>query len=201
MKVKLYIEGGGDSRLQDTQFRQAWKSFFEKAGLTGRMPATFRGGGREDTFDDFKIAVRTRKTDELPLLLVDSEETVMEGQSAWEHLKTRKADNWDKPEGTGDEHAFLMICCMETWLVADRSALKNFFGQCWRDNALPKWPKLEEISKTQVFDALDKATAACEKRRYAKGGLSFELLGRIDPAEVEKACPAAKRLLDSLRKL
>lgn len=29
VKIKLYIEGGGESALQDTLFREAWRSFFE----------------------------------------------------------------------------------------------------------------------------------------------------------------------------
>lgn len=53
MKVKLYIEGGGDSALQDTLFREGWRKFFENAGLKGKMPATFRGGGRNATFDAY----------------------------------------------------------------------------------------------------------------------------------------------------
>ena len=62
MKIKLYIEGGGDSHLQDTEFRAAWAAFFEKAGLRAlrKMPATFRGGGRAQTFDAYCTAVIER---------------------------------------------------------------------------------------------------------------------------------------------
>ncbi len=94
-----------------------------------------------------------------------------------------------------------MICCMETWFVADRKALGRYIGQHWRDNALPQWPQLEEVPKERVFDALDKATADCGRKRYAKGKRSFELLGEIEPAEVERHCPAAGRLLERLRGL
>lgn len=201
VKVKIYIEGGGDGWRLDEVFREGWTNFFEKAGLAGRMVRPVRGKGRDKAFDLYRTAVRNRRAGELPLLLVDSEDIPAAGNSVWKHLKERKDDNWDKPEGTGDDDAFLMICCMETWFVADRKTLRNFFGQRWRENALPKWPKLEEVSKSQVFDALDKATAACGKRRYAKGKLSFELLGVIEATEVEKSCPAAKRLLERLRAL
>ena len=60
---------------------------------------------------------------------------------------------------------------------------------------------LEAISKDQIFQALDGATADCGPRQYAKGSLSFKLLGEIVPAEAEKNCPAAKRLLDHRRSL
>ena len=41
MKIKLYIEGGGDSALQDTLFREGWQVFFQKAGK--RWNPRFRG--------------------------------------------------------------------------------------------------------------------------------------------------------------
>lgn len=196
MKIKLYIEGGGDSALQDTLFREGWQAFFQKAGLAGRMPKTIRGGGRNATVDAYQTAVRTKKPDELPLLLVDSEDLISQGTAEWAHLTAR--DGWIRPQNVGDD-AFLMICCMETWFLADREALKRFFHDCWRENAVPQWPNLEAIPKASILQALAQATAACGKRAYSKGKLSFEILKVIDPAIVEKNCPGAKRLLDRLR--
>lgn len=74
MTVKIYIEGGGEGDRLSSVFREAWKAFFEKAGLAGKSPQVIRGGGRDQTWDKFRIAVATRHSDELPLLLVDSEE-------------------------------------------------------------------------------------------------------------------------------
>ncbi|MES2708769.1 MAG: DUF4276 family protein [Verrucomicrobiota bacterium] len=199
MKVKIYIEGGGDSHLQDTQFRAAWAAFFGKAGFAGRMPATFRCGGRNQAFDDFRTAVKNRRRDELPLLLVDSEDLVVAGRSPWEHLEVR--DGWIRPPGAGPEDAFLMIACMETWFVADRQALQRFFGGCLRENALPRWPAPEAVEKRTIFASLDQATAGCGKKVYDKGKVSFELLNRIDPEVVARHCPGARRLLDRLRNL
>ncbi|MEQ1840423.1 MAG: DUF4276 family protein, partial [Verrucomicrobiales bacterium] len=192
MKIKLYIEGGGDSALQDTLFRQGWQCFFEKAGLKGKMPSTFRGSGRTQTFDAYRIAVRTQKANELPMLLVDSEDLVDSADSVWEHLQKR--DGWERPEGAGAEDAFLMVCVMETWFLADRVALQSFFHKCWNDRASPKWPDLESVPKESVLDALLRATATCGKKVYSnrsKGKLSFELLKEINPTTVEANCPAA----------
>jgi hypothetical protein len=197
VKVKLYIEGGGDSPLQDTRFREGWQVFFKKAGLAGRMPATVRGGGREATFDLYKTAVRQKKDGELPLLLVDSEDLVSAGNAEWEHLNEQ--DRWVKPTAAAADHAFLMICCMEAWFLADREALKRFFHDCWRDNAVPQWANLEEVPKANLYLALEQATAGCGKKSYSKGRNSFEILKEIDPLVVEKNCPGAKRLLDRLR--
>jgi hypothetical protein len=196
VKIKLYIEGGGSNPTQATQFREAWKTFFKKAGFDREL-AVVRGGSRNDTFDDYRNAVRTKRQDSLPLLLVDSEDLVVEGRNEWTHLKER--DGWDRPASAGNEDAFLMVCCMETWFLADREALKRFFHDCWRDNAVPQWPNLEAISKEMIFEKLALATAGCDKKAYSKGKRSFEILKVIDPAKVEEKCPGAKRLLDRLR--
>lgn len=194
MKIKLYIEGGGDSASQDTAFRAGWTAFFERAGLgeARKMPRPIRGGGRAQTFDAYCMAVKTRKPDELPLLLVDSEDLVKAGSDAWKHLKA--CDHWAKPHGASSADAFLMITCMETWFVADREALKDFFRKGWNDKALPKWPDLEGVEKDKVLEALVKATAG----KYAKG--NFDLLKVINPTVVEKSLPSARALLERLRK-
>lgn len=201
MKIKLYIEGGGDSSVQDTEFRAGWTAFFKRAGLDAlrKMPRPIRGGGREQTFDAYCTAVKTRKAGELPLLLVDSEDVVQAGHDAWQHLKAR--DKWTKPQDAGKEDAFLMITCMETWFIADREALKDFFKGCWNDKALPKWTNLEKVERKKAFAALEKATATCGDRQYAKGKVSFELLKVIDPKKIADTIPSAKALLDRLRKV
>lgn len=198
MSVKLYIEGGGNGQLLDTLFRQAWKGFFEAAGLGGQLPGVVRGKGRAQAFDMFKTAVANPKAGVLPLLLVDSENQVAAGHSVWQHLKSR--DNWDRPAEASDDHAFLMVQVMETWFLADRDLLKNYFGASLRENHLREWPVLENVPKDTVLDALAQATAGCDKP-YSKGKVSYELLGQLNPTRVEAACPRAKGLLDRLRGL
>lgn len=36
--MKIYVEGGGDSKELKTRCRRGFSNFFEKAGLKGRMP-------------------------------------------------------------------------------------------------------------------------------------------------------------------
>ncbi|MEW6668359.1 MAG: DUF4276 family protein [Thermodesulfobacteriota bacterium] len=140
--------------------------------------------------------MRIGKVGELPLLLVDSEGAVIPGHTAWQHLKAR--DNWDRPEGATDDQAFLMVQVMETWFLADSEMLRNYFGAEFRGDHIQALPALEEVSKATVLDALDRSTAGCGKKRYAKGNVSFELLERLDPQMVKVACPHAKALLDHL---
>ena len=198
--AKIYIEGGGEGRLQDTRFREAWSTFFGRAGLSGKMPRVIRCGSRLEAFKDFETAVRTPRANQIPILLVDSEGPVAEGHTAWQHLKARPDDRWDRPAGASDNQAFLMVQLMETWFLADRATLRSYFGNELREQHFKNWPSLENVPKATVLDALSGATAARAKS-YAKGRVSFELLGRLDPSLVESACPSAHMLLDRLRKL
>lgn len=196
--AKIYAEGGGEGPLYDTLFRQAWTEFFKAAGLTGRMPRPVRGKGRGQTFDMFRTAISNPREGEIPFLLVDSEAPVAARHTVWQHLKAH--DNWDRPTGASDDQAFLMVQVMETWLIADSAMLHQYFRSGFQDKAIKKWPMLESVPKATIFETLAKATADCAKQ-YAKGKVSYELLGRLNPQLVENACPNAKRLLDRLRTL
>lgn len=160
------------------------------------MPRVVRCGGRERAFDRFQTAVGNPCRGQIPLLLVDSETRVAGGGSGWRHLHGR--DKWGRPRGVGDDQVFLMVQVMETWFLADQRALREFFGASLRESALRHWKDLEDVPKRDVLEALGRATAGCA-RPYAKGKVSFELLERIDPAQVEDKCPHAKALLDRLR--
>ncbi len=193
----LYIEGGGEGKDLRARFREGWNKFFESAGVGSRTKIV-RGSGRDQTFDRFATAVETGHPGTVPLLLVDSEKRVDRRHSVWQHLHAR--DGWHKPSGVGDDQAFLMVQIMETWFLADRVALRKYFGTRFRQNVLKQWSNLESLSKSTVDNVLRQATASCSKR-YSKGKVSFELLAQIDPALVEAACPHANALLNRLRNL
>ena len=171
--------------------------FFDAAGVGGRAKIV-RGGSRIETFNRFKSAVRGRREDVLPLLLVDSEGAVQSGHSPWQHLLAR--DGWNKPDGAREDQAFLMVQFMETWFLADKDGLRRYFGEGFRERAIRQWPELEAVPKETVLNALAQATAACGKV-YGKGRTSFELLAHIDPAGVRAACPHANKLLQRLAAL
>lgn len=203
MVAKIYVEGAAQNSYRArTLCRKSFATFFANTDLKNKLklPGIVPCGGRKRTYDNFKTAMKTRQPDELPLLLVDSETAVKTGRTAWEHLKERPEDNWDKPEGAKDDQAFLMVQVMETWFLADREALKSFFGQHLRDTAFKKWPHLEDVPKATVIETLKTATAACAKK-YEKGETSFDLLANISPKEVEDASPHAKALFERLRNL
>jgi hypothetical protein len=129
VNVKIYVEGGGDSKEQHARCREGFSKLIEKAGFRGRMPRIIAGGGRESTYDRFKTATAAGAQAAYPMLLVDSEdpvpeeETVPDSALAWVHLKSR--DNWDRPAGVKNDQAQLMVTCMETWIMVDREALRT----------------------------------------------------------------------------
>lgn len=196
VKVKIYVEGGGDRRRLRIKCRQGFSEFFERAGFTGKMPAITACGSRHDAFDDFCTGLRQRKADEFSVLLVDSEAPVDTG--VWAHLRSR--DEWSKPENATDEQAHLMVQCMETWLVADKDTLAEYFGPEFNMGAIPARDDVEAIDKDEVFRALSAATLQCARKgQYDKGRHSFQILATIDPAVIEKKSPHAARLMEMLR--
>ncbi|MBP7053025.1 MAG: DUF4276 family protein [Phycisphaerae bacterium] len=197
VRVRLYIEGGGDSRSLHIKCREGFRKLLERAGFKGRMPSTRACGGRNAAYDDFKTALRTAAAGDYPVLLVDSEAPVNQPRSPWQHLQSR--DGWEQPAGADDDQAQLMVQCMETWCLADRNALGEFFGSRLRENALPSLDNLEAKAKETVQEALANATRDCGRQRgYEKGRRSFELLGQLDPAELKTHLPHFVRLCQML---
>ena len=177
MKVKVYVEGGGDGKSLQARCRGGFRLFFEKANLAGRMPKVIACGGRESAFDRFCTALRSRKAEEFIVLLVDSEDPVAGGSGPWLHLRTR--DGWERPEEATDENAHLMVQCMESWFLADKDRLVAYFGQGFSRNALPGRREIEEVAKGDVLEGLKRATSQCKKGEYGKGRHSFEILEQI----------------------
>jgi hypothetical protein len=205
--VKLYVEGGGDSKSLQIECRRGFREFLEKAGLKGKMPAIVACGGRQQAYDAYCTALERGET---TALLVDSEAPVAPAHQQpndqpaqwqpWQHLMAR--DNWAKPANALDTDCHLMVQVMESWFLADRERLKTFFGQGFRENALPAANRpIEGVAKDQVYSALKQATQNCKtKAEYGKGEHSFKLLARIEPAKVMAASPWAQRFVDELKK-
>ena len=197
MKVKVYVEGGGDGKSLRTRCRQGFSSFFAKSNLAGRMPQIIACGGRNSAFDKFRTALGSRNAEEFIVLLVDSEDPVADGAGPWLHLRTR--DGWERPDEATNENAYLMVQCMEAWFLADKDGLAAYFDQGFNRNALPGRREIEDVAKGDVLEGLKNATRQCKKGEYGKGRHSFDILERIDPAKVVDASPHASRLVETLQ--
>lgn len=201
VSYKLFVEGGGDSRALHAACRNGFTEFMKKAGLAGKMPRVVSCGSRKKAYNDFCTAIQNG---EKAFLLVDSEDLVNAQHQGkpWQHLAQRPGDGWSQPATATDDHCHLMVVCMESWFLADKTLLATFFGQGFNANALPAAGKaLESIPKPDVYNALSNATSQCKtKACYGKGQHSFKILAQIDPGKVCAASPWAKRFIDELKK-
>lgn len=200
VKVRIYIEGGGNSKLQQAQLREGFNKLFMKAGFANRMPGTVACGGRGRTFDFFKNAVAAGEGDVYPMLLVDSEDPV-NAATAWDHLKSREK-TWEWPAGVTDEQIQLMVTCMETWIMADRAALGRAFGPKLQTSALLPENDLEIRLREEVQDALAHATRECGRdKAYSKGRRSFQVLAQLNPVVLQPRLKHFRRLIETLDRL
>lgn len=131
-------------------------------------------------------------------MLVDSEAPVACGVSGWEHV--RSIDNWTKPEQVTDKQLHLMVQCMESWFLSDKSCLQAFYGQELNTDVLPGSSEVEEIAKNDVLVGLQEATRQCRRKgQYSKRRHSFKILAELDPTRVTQASQHAKRLIEFMK--
>jgi len=197
-EIRIYIEGGGN-KAGRSELRNAFREFFrelaEGAAKRGVRLRPLPFGGRQNTFQAFKLALEDRG-DAFIALLVDSE-TPVSVDSPWRHVKSHSGDNWDNP-GVDDKHCHLMVQTMEAWLVADPEKLQEYYGRDFHDNSLPRSPNVEEIAKERIQRALKSATRRTQKGSYHKGKHAPAILRIIRPSEVKRRAPHCKRLFETL---
>jgi len=194
VSAHLYIEGG-ESKDDQIRCREGFRKLFEKAGFTKRMPRLTASGGRQNAFEDFHTAHAMAHRGHFVAMLIDSEGPTADAEKTWHHLKTR--DNWTQPASTTDDQVLFITTCMETWIVADRAALKRHYGSNLQENALPPMFNLEKRDRHQVHGELAHATRNCSNC-YAKGKRSFKVLEMLDPAALSSLTSFARtvRILD-----
>jgi len=88
---------------------------------------------------------------------------------------------------------------MESWFLDDRKAIADYYGPGFRSNAIPPWPEIELVPKSDVYDTLRRSTQDTRKGRYHKGRHSFEILRRLDPEKVVNSSAHAEMFVNSLK--
>jgi hypothetical protein len=188
---------GSNSRLLNSECREAVTKLLKKCGLDNRMPAVFACGGRANAYRDFEKELRNKKPRfDNVFLWIDSEDLVANIDATWQHLVTR--DGWARPKSATDEQVLLMTTSMETFIAADRAALRAHYGTCLREKILPPLEHLEQRPRAEVLDRLERATDACPNK-YKKGKRSFEVLAKLNPDALEElpSFRRARRILKS----
>jgi hypothetical protein len=202
-KIRIYIEGGGDSIGQKTSLRQGFRQFF-KEELEKEATIKIKWdinitmcGKRSDAFRDFKNGLKSYP-DAFNILLVDAEAPVKK-DSPWEHLKLR--DNWDKPAGVDDDNCHLMVQTMEAWFIADIANLKEFYGQGFKENGIPKTANVETIAKDHLERILKIASSRTIKGKYHKINHASKLLELLDVTKVRHASHYCDRLFTTITEI
>ena len=191
VRTKLCVEGGG-SRTLNRACRQGFGRFLTRAGVAHGSVEVEACGPRGNAYKAFNADLGQGSR---VVLLVDAEGPVTVPHP-WQHLQA--SDNWARPVGATNEQCHLMVEAMESWFLADVGTLNSFYGQGFRGQDVPQNPNIEDVSKQDVLDSLERATRGTGKGRYNKGKHSFEILARLDPAKVRSASPYTDRLISAL---
>jgi Domain of unknown function (DUF4276) len=197
----IFLEGGGDSKDLHVRCRAGFRKLLEQCGLkNGSMPRLSACGGRAAVFDDFCTEHSSNSKAEFVAMWIDSEEPMADVEESWQHLaNVNMVAKWTKPEGASDDQVLFMTTCMETYIVADRATLKKYYGSKLQQSALPPQQNLEQRSRQQVQEKLVEATRNCSNA-YAKGKRSFDILGKLTPAALQKHLPSFFRVCRILEK-
>lgn len=194
MRVRVYVEGGGDSGSTKAACREGFRRLVQKLGNLAQNPTVIASGGRLKAFQNFCDSLE-RSVDEIILLLVDAERPVRAG--VWTHLG-EEPDNWRKPEVATEDHAHLMVQSMEAWFIADKEALARYYGRKFRMNSLPRHLDIEHIPKDDLVPALERASGGTKKGKYHKTRHGYEILALVSPTEIRQRCPHAERFFHVL---
>jgi hypothetical protein len=198
-EIRIYVEGGGDSRESRRQIRIGFGQFLDPIRQVARERRVRWGviacGPRNTAFEDFRTALRSHPN-AFNVLLVDAEDAL--AGTPWEHLRQR--DGWSGAN-LPDEHCHLMVRTVEAWIAADPTTLAGYYGQGFQAKALPTRKDIEAVDKERLIEALNRATAGTSKGRYHKIAHCSDLLGRIQPDVVRERAPHCDRLFTTLESL
>jgi hypothetical protein len=193
VKVRLYVEGGPKSANAAgfRSFRTSFKQHLTKLHPSLNTLEVSPCGSTEETIRDYARAIREQPKNSILALLVDADSPVTTDGPA-QHLKT-KLDAVYLP-AKDRENTFLMVQCMEAWLVTDLPALEKCFGKNAREVQYPKNRDIEAVSKRELMAALDKAAASTPTRHYHKIRDGAKILAALSPARVAERSRHASEL-------
>ncbi|MCW5959560.1 MAG: DUF4276 family protein [Pyrinomonadaceae bacterium] len=197
-EVVIYIEGDTKRKGKSNAItlRQGFREFFKDLAGEIKIPIELKlVGAREFTIKVF-LAEQEYNSDSFTVLLVDSEGRLDENETPKTFLQ-KISDKFDF-KNVKDEQCHLMVQLMESWFVADKEKLAEFYDKDFNAKALPKNKNIEQIPKNDVITGLEKATQKTKKGKYGKGAHSGEILRIIDSGKVRKSAPHCERLFETI---
>ena len=197
-EIVIYIEGDTKQKGKGNAItlRQGFREFFKDLTEKIKIPIDFKlVGARELTIKIF-LAEQKYNSENFSVLLVDSEGEIDENESPKTFLQ-KISPKFDF-KNVEDEQCHLMVQIMESWFLADKEKLAEFYGQDFNANALPQNNNVERIPKADVISGLENATRNTKKGKYGKGSHSGEILRRIDFRKVRESAAHCERLFEIL---
>lgn len=197
MKVRLYVEGGaaGADTERARRFRIAMKRHFERLDPRLKTMEIVTSGSTDKAIGDFVKALNNPKNQSHVALLVDADAEVTAPKPAL-HL-SQKLDSGGVPQSARSD-VFLMVQCMEAWLVCDGTALEKCFGSQSKSFHFPQHTNIEAVPKKDIFDSLKRAAKATKKRDYHKIEDAARILTELRPDLVAKRSKHARELHEFL---
>jgi hypothetical protein len=200
--VRVYVEGGAEGRVADSDFRRGWKTFLNDLHLLARDNGyhsleIVRGKGRANTFRGFTNH-QAQHPNDLCVLLVDAETEAPEGIRVWDVVARRAQDSWQRPNWATERHLYLMAHFVETWLLTDQDALQEYFRRGFNSRPLPT-TNLESRPKNEIENALTAATRNSSRGEYCHGQ-AHEIIGMIRTERV-RTLRHGRRLFEVLSSL
>ncbi len=187
--IRIHIEG-------DPKLLPGFRRFFNALYIQGvKIDLAMC---KSNAIADFMSSVK-KNPGAINVLLIDSESPL----AADSYQVVRQHDHWDsKISGNiTDDQLNLMVQIMESWFLADREALRSYYGQDFSENQLPANPDVEHISKEDVLSRLSAATTNTTKGKYHKTKHAPQILASIEPSKVQAIAPNCARLFNYLQSL
>jgi len=197
-KVKIHIEGGGDSSRGRHPLRLAFGEFLGGfSSNDGKIlkPKPIAWGPRNNAFNKFMDAIED-DLESIHILLVDSEDPVT--TNPINHLQSR--DGW-RFIGVKPEDVHLMTQAMEAWLIADKDALEQYYGQHFNPRQLPRRQNVEEIPKDELKRTLRHASHYTSKGEYHEIKHASDILKLLDRQKVKDCATHCDSLFSRLEQI
>lgn len=188
-EVILYIEG--DTKQQGKgnaiTLRQGFREFFQPLAEEIKISIELKLLGSREIAIKIFLSELEFNSESFPALLVDAESEVDENDTPKTHLQ-KISPKFDF-KNVKEEQCHLMAQTMESWFLADKEKLAEFYGKGFKVNALPKNVNVEKIPKTDVETSLKNAVRETLKKEYKKGEHAGEILRIIDSNKVRQSAP------------
>lgn len=195
-EIRLYVEGDKSRKKRDSDInlRKGFHTFFkeviDKARAKNIKWNTIPCGA--GAVKAFKYAIGNNP-EAFNILLIDSEGPV--SNSPKEFITNKSRYNFNDVE---ESRFHLMIELMESWFVADKDGLSEFYGKGFRRSSLPRRKNVEKIPKSEVLSSIRNATKDSKKGKYHKTRHAPRILCDLNTEKIRETAPHCNRLFETL---